>query len=251
MNQANLTTLTATLKGCPLAVFFVMLVIRRVTSPKELATLASYNEKTVREALHKLKHFGLVTTTGNEKWMLTDQGYQLPLGTENQLQPGPGVPKPEKKSQVLHRSSSNTIYMHESESHDLKTTTTDESGEKISGFVPNELSEPAISLLTDRWACPKSQATAVVTEALNLARLKDHNLEVAALALQWEILLWLAWYFSPHGKGITTMPAFIVAKIQNYELPPEWFVPEEQHELYQEILAIEKQISDKEQEHAN
>lgn len=304
MKPSDLTTLTANLKGCALAVFFVMLIIRRVTSPKELALLASYNEKTVRESLHKLRHLGLVTTTGNERWMLTDQGYQLPFPAEpdykgtNQLAeeaasvPNFGhdvpkksgqsrkrekisglgtdhpptspigrngkpkeeetsliVPKPEKKSQVLHRSSSYISITTDSELHDLKTTTTDEKGEKISGFDITALGEPAISLLTDRWACPKSQATAVVTEALNLAHLKGMNLELAALVLQWEILLWLAWYFSPHGKGIHAMPAFIVAKLKNFELPPDWFVPDQQHELYQEILAIEKQISDKEQEH--
>lgn len=234
MNQPQVMQLTTTLKGCPLSCFFAFLLLPPPLSPKELVLITSYNIKTVRIALHKLKSVGLAATTGNERWMLTDEGYQLPLSTEN-AHLAPKQAKEVKNSPLLPRSSS--LYTDSSKTtHDKEQQLQDEKREKITSLL--------VQALVKECVCPTSLAEITIREALALSSLKGNRIELEALYIEYDIYRWLAWCRDKKwGDGIKNVGVFIASKIKNMESPPDWFEQEFADEIYDKLLEIEKQIA--------
>lgn len=239
MELNQVMQLTSTLKGCPLSCFFTFLLLPPPLSPKELVFITAYNIKTVRLALQKLHSVGLATTTGNEHWMLTDKGYQLPLGLTLPPSMAASVPKEVKIIPLLPRSSSTLISSMDS-THDKEQLLRQAKREKITSLL--------VDALVQDCACPTSLATDTIQEAIALAELQKKDINLEALYIEYDIYNWLAWcHDEKWGKGISKLGVFIAAKIKNLESPPDWFEPKFANSIYEKLqeleLTIERKLS--------
>lgn len=110
----NPLLLVRALKGAPLSVYMVLLVMRQPASAEYLAMYTDYSPNVVAQALTYLTDTGLVRRNGRTSgWMLVDGATQLPLPADNAAHVDKPVDKPVDK--LPERTSDSEVQSSESE----------------------------------------------------------------------------------------------------------------------------------------
>ena len=206
------------IRGAPLTVLAVLLLNReRAIGAQEIVTATGYSAPTVTSALHTLQALNLAQNHARYKgWQPASHVRQLVLGeTAPAAEDRGATVEVEAKNFCLPSGSSS------SHDHDLDLDRRSDQqllqpDEAKNVCLPEEWQE-LVRLLVERCGAPSAAARRAIVQA--------YQAEYFPAYVHYEILRWLAYCLSDHGKSINNVGAFVASRIAK-DLPcPEWFHP--------------------------
>jgi hypothetical protein len=204
------------IRGAPLTVLTVLLLDReRTMGAKEIVAATGYSGPTVADALQTLAAMGLAQNQARYNgWQATAYAWQLLRG---EAEAGGGS---ETRTSCL---PSSRCRRHSDDSDPDPDPRSDRRqrrrGEAKTARFPDLPAEwqDLVELLIHRCAAPKAAAIRAIQHA--------RQAELYPSYVRYEILRWLAYCLSDHGKGIRYPGAYITARIEQELSAPPWFHP--------------------------